>query len=180
VQGHHVGARVAPQDWKVKKITVEMENIEAVSVVENQFHEPDVMRERLATLWIAPKRLWATWHEPSPGLRVAARIERHLVPLADQLFGQVRNNPLRTTVKERRNAFIERSNLRDAHENNSGGRQSIATRADLLAFYVVKCDLAIRLPRPRNEWLFCIESTGECRSAPSCRDRPLAGLPSKV
>jgi hypothetical protein len=92
-----------------------MENIEAVSVAENQLHEPDVMGKRLAAVWITPERLRATCHEPCARLRIAARIERHLVPLADQLFGQVRNNPLGTSVKERRNAFIERSNLRDAH-----------------------------------------------------------------
>ena len=98
VKGCHVGAWVTPQNWKVEKITVEMENIEAVSVAENQLHESDVMGERLATMWIAPERLRATRHQPRLCLRITAGKKCDLVSLAHQLFGQVRNNPLRASV----------------------------------------------------------------------------------
>ena len=113
-------------------------------------------------------------------MRIAAGKKRDLVTLPDQLFGQVRDHPLRAAVKERRNAFIERGNLRDAHENRLARSVRNATRADDPDSTSVASGLAIRLPRPSIERLFWIELVrSSLKEAASCRDSPQAGMPSK-
>jgi hypothetical protein len=47
--------------------------------------------------------------------RVAAGEQGYFVPLPDKFFRQIGDDPLRTTISLRRNAFVERRYLCDAH-----------------------------------------------------------------
>jgi len=116
VQGRHARTGEAPQDREVEKVAMKMKDVKAVALPEHELHKPNVVGECLANLFVTPECFRATRHESSRGLRVAAGEERDLVTLADHLFSQVRNHPLRAAVKFRRNAFIERGNLGDPHE----------------------------------------------------------------
>ena len=53
--------------------------------------------------------------EPRRGARPAGRIERHVVALLDQRFGEERDDALGAAVFSRRDAFAQGRNLRDPH-----------------------------------------------------------------
>ena len=51
VQGRDARAWVAPQQREVQVVAVEVDDVEAGDVVEDQLHQPDVVRQRLAAVW---------------------------------------------------------------------------------------------------------------------------------
>ena len=99
--------------------------------------------------------------------------------LPDHLFGQVRDHPLRAAVEVRRNAFVERGNLRDPHENTRGaGERSSQSRSgsfysldapSLFAFHVRRSTGYSEIEPPG------VSVTGRRRlaivPAPDCRAR---------
>ena len=56
-------------------------------------------------------------HEPRLRLRVAAREQRDVVTLRDELVGEPRDDTLGSAVVLRRNALVQRSDLSDAHSS---------------------------------------------------------------
>ena len=53
--------------------------------------------------------------EPGTGPGIAARKQGHAVPSANELFREMRNDPLRATVQFRGYRLEERGNLSDLH-----------------------------------------------------------------
>lgn len=64
-----------------------------------QYHQ--VVRESILTLGIKPQRPLASWSQPRLGLRISARKQRHLMPLTDQFFREIRHHTLSAAIKLR-------------------------------------------------------------------------------
>ena len=89
--------------------------------VEISFPAPDpikhhqVIDKRIFDPVIAPERHLTTRLQGCSSARIAAGKQCHLVPLPDQLFGQVGDDTLATAIEPRRTTFVQRSDLRDSH-----------------------------------------------------------------
>src|SRR5437763_9818606 len=90
--------------------------------VEISFPAPDpiehhqVIDKRILDPLIAPERHFTARLQGCSGARIAAGEQCHLVPLPDQLFGQVGDDTLATTIEPRRTTFVQRGDLRDSHD----------------------------------------------------------------
>src|SRR5262245_9798559 len=78
--GRHVWARMPPQHRELQIVAVEMDDVEAGHVLEDQFYQTHVMRRRLMAFAVAPQGLRAGRDQPRIRLRVAAGEQRDLMP----------------------------------------------------------------------------------------------------
>ena len=90
---------------------MEVNHVEPGDIGKDQFHQPDMLRQRLPAARIAPECAGTPGDEPRPRLRIAAGEQGHFVPQPHQLFGQVGDDALRPAVEFRRHAFKERERL---------------------------------------------------------------------
>ena len=128
VQGRDARAGAAPQQREVQVVAVEVDDVEAGDVLEDQLHQPDVVRQRLPAVRVAPQGPRAGGDQLRRCLRVAAGEQRDLVPQPHQLFGQVGDDTLRAAVQLRRHALIQRGDLCDSHDDSPVA--NMALRAD--------------------------------------------------
>ena len=84
---------------------MKMDDVEMARLAEDQFHQPDMVRQRLAALGVAPQGALAARHQARAGYRIAAGKQRDVVALPYQLLRQVADHPLRAAIQLRRNAF---------------------------------------------------------------------------
>src|SRR6516165_6132845 len=84
-----------------------------------QYHQ--VVRESILTLGIKPQRPSASWSQPRLGLRISARKQRHLMPLADQFFRKIRHHPLSAAIELWWTTLTQRGDLRDSHSSRASG-----------------------------------------------------------
>ena len=96
-------------------IDVEVDEVEVGRLLKNLLQEDDVMGELVRTPIIEAQPLWARCHETSARYRIAAGEERHLMALADQGLGQIRDYTLSASVGARGYRFVKRGHLGDAH-----------------------------------------------------------------
>ena len=92
----------------------DVEFLRALSYLVNHHHE---VRRGVAHRTIEAKRTVATRSQLGAGDGVPARKERHIVSKPDKFFRQVGNDPFGAAVETRRNAFYQRGNLCDFHND---------------------------------------------------------------
>ena len=95
---------------------MKVENVELIGSPAYPVEHPQVIDERVLDLAVEPQGVIATRFQHRGRLRIAAREQRHLVSVPNQLVGDVGDDPLGATVEPRRTAFVERRNLRDFHD----------------------------------------------------------------
>jgi hypothetical protein len=116
VKRRYRAANKVLDDREVQNIDVEVENIELVSVPTHLIEHHDVVRDMIANPRVQTLCGLGARNQLGAGLRVAACEQRHLMPLGNQLLGQVRYDTLRSTIEARRAAFGKWSNLRNFHQ----------------------------------------------------------------
>src|SRR5262245_20648896 len=115
MESRHIWARMPPQQGELQIVAVEMDDVEAGYVLEDQFYQTHVMRSRLMAFAVAPQGLRTGLDQPRIRLRVAAGEQRDLMPQPDQFLGQIGDDPLRPPIQLRGDAFVKRGDLRDSH-----------------------------------------------------------------
>jgi|SRR6516164_4864380 len=90
-----------------------------------QYHQ--VVRESILTLGIKPQRPLASWSQPRLGLRISARKQRHLMPLTDQFFREIRHHTLSAAIKLRWTTLTRRGDLRDSQASRASPALEVAT-----------------------------------------------------
>ena len=102
------------EHWKVKKIGVEMQNIEvsdaSAHLVQHHQMGGDI---RLESAAIEPNGLFAPDDKIRLGCRVGARKQRYLVAKVDERLAEVGNNSFCATIEHRRHGLVQGGNLRD-------------------------------------------------------------------
>ena len=78
---------------------MKMDDVEMVRLAKDQFHQPDMVRQRLAALGIAPESAFAARRQPCAGYRIAAGKQRDVVAPPYQFFRQVAHHPLRAAIQ---------------------------------------------------------------------------------
>src|SRR5260370_5210560 len=111
VQRRHGRRPMVAQQGKVDVVAVEMDDVEMARLPEDQFHQPDMVRQRLAALWVPPKGTFAARHQRCAGYRISAGNQRNVVALPYQLFRQIAHDPLRAANQPRRACFAYSGNL---------------------------------------------------------------------
>src|ERR1700761_6497725 len=100
----------------MKRINMEMKNVEIICALAHHVHHQRVMRNDIGGKVVQSKSATTTGNETGRGDRVRTCKQRNVVAQAHELFSQISNDPLGTTIQARRNAFDERCNLRNFHE----------------------------------------------------------------
>src|ERR1700722_1280092 len=98
---------------------MKVNHVKLSCLAKNQFHQPDMVRQRLATIRITPESALASGNESRRGFGVAASEQGDVVAQAHQLFSQVGNDALGPAVQFRRNALIERRYLCNTHNRSN-------------------------------------------------------------
>src|SRR5689334_19848448 len=75
--------------------------------------EQYVVRHLVDAVLVEPEAAVRDGDETRVGVRATRSEERHVVALADELFGQIRDDALRAPVVLGRDALVQRSHLRD-------------------------------------------------------------------
>jgi hypothetical protein len=100
-------------------IDVEVQQIEFRGAPVHPVEHPHVMGDRVAHAGIEPQRARHAGNESSGGQRILAGEQRDVMAEANQLLGQIGNNPLRTAIESWRDALHQRRDLCDFHANLS-------------------------------------------------------------
>src|SRR5487761_392248 len=108
------GHRAMPREREMNAVGMAMDYVEEIGPRENGLDEERVQRGCGGRLAAEAHRAVAYCHELGRRARVAAREERHPMPLPDQLFREIRDHALRAAVELWRNALVERRYLSDA------------------------------------------------------------------
>jgi hypothetical protein len=99
----------------MKVICVKVQDIEFIGATPHAIEHDQMMDERVVALAVEPQGAAAARFQSSRRLGIAACKQSHIVPEADQLFGEIGHHPLGPAVHPWRAAFIERSDLRNLH-----------------------------------------------------------------
>src|ERR1700741_3285783 len=97
-----------------------------------RFQHSDVVGELVDALGVQSQSPRTDGYQIRVGERVSAGEQRNFMPLSNQFFGQVRDNPFCSSIQFWRDTLIQRRNLRDSHKNNS---------PDLCTFGWDRCEL---------------------------------------
>ena len=99
----------------VQDVDMEVEGVELIGEGPDAVEHDDVGRNRILYARVQPQCGFAEGDEPGGGAGVAAGKQRHVVTLPHQLLGQIGDDALGASVKARRAAFVQGSDLRDFH-----------------------------------------------------------------
>src|SRR5207244_8480437 len=99
VERGHARAAPAPREGEMRVVGVEVDDVERLDLTVNELELEHVRREGVNTTRVEPQRARARSDEPGARARVAARKQRDLVPLADELLREVGDDPLRPAVE---------------------------------------------------------------------------------
>jgi len=102
-------------------VGVEMDHVVLRRAAEHLLHQHEVQRQRLRMAMVEPQRALPYREQLRGGGGIAAREQRHPMPGAHELFGQVGHDALGTAVQPRWNTFIQGRHLCDA-QLTAGGR----------------------------------------------------------
>jgi hypothetical protein len=83
----------------MKKVPVEMNNVERVSGARHTIEKNQMVGERISVLRIEAQRAVARGFKYRIGPRVATGKQGYLVPLTNQLFREIRYYSLRAPIK---------------------------------------------------------------------------------
>ena len=106
VHGRYCLVRALGQEGQVQVIGVAMNNVEIRCPAPHLIEHHQVIDKRILDPLIAPECHLAPRIQGCGGARIAAGEQCHLVPLPDQLFGQVGDDTLATTIEPRRTTFV--------------------------------------------------------------------------
>ena len=87
VQGRDARAWVAPQQGEMQVVAVEVDDIEAGGVLEDQIQQPDVVWQRLMATLVMPQGPGASRDQLRVRLRVTAGEQRDFVSQPHELLG---------------------------------------------------------------------------------------------
>ena len=96
-------------------IGVTMNDVEISCPAPDPIEHHQVIDKRILDPVIAPERHLAARLQRRRRAGIATGEQCHLVSLPNQLFGQVGDDTLATTIEPRRTTFVQRSDLRDSH-----------------------------------------------------------------
>src|SRR5271156_3334240 len=91
---------------KVQIVDMEVDHVEALRAAIDLIQHDDVVGQRIPAAGVQPQRPFARRYQLRVSHRVAAGEQSNLVSLPDQLFGQVRNYSLGSSIEKRWCAFI--------------------------------------------------------------------------
>ena len=100
---------------QVQAIDVEMHHVERAGILRQALQHHDLVGERRAARLVEAQRLRAAGAQLGARLRIAARVERHIVAQRHQLLGQIGDDALGPAIEFRRHAFGQGRNLGDLH-----------------------------------------------------------------
>jgi hypothetical protein len=98
---------------------VEVQHVEILGAAPHLLHHQHVWRDHVVNRGIQTQGARPHFVQTSRGDRVATGEQRHLVSERNQLLCQVRHHPLGAAVELRRDGFVQRSDLRNAHRRDS-------------------------------------------------------------
>jgi len=96
-------------------VQVRVDHVELVRALERLLQHHDVTRDRLGLARVEPQRARAAGYELRAGARVTGGEQGQRVALGHQRLGQPRHHALGSAVAIRRNGFVQRRDLCDAH-----------------------------------------------------------------
>jgi hypothetical protein len=103
------------QQREVQVIRVKVYDVELPGLAANQFHQPDVVWQRLPAIRIAPKGTLTSRRQGCAGLGIATGEQGDIMAELNQFFGEPGNNSFRSAIEFRRHAFVEWRYLCDSH-----------------------------------------------------------------
>src|SRR6266487_4564319 len=115
MQGCDVRNQRAPREWKVQVVDMVMNHIELVRALRYLLQHQNVVRHPIDAAIAQAKRAAAWSNEPRSRYRVTAREQSHVVPLANQFLGKIRNDPFGPSIMFRRHTLGKRRYLCDSH-----------------------------------------------------------------
>src|SRR6478672_958513 len=114
----------------MKLVDMEVQNVKILGAVAHAVKHQHVVGNRIVDIGIEPERRRNAADELRASDGVTAGEQGHLVPHPHQLFGQVRNDTLGSTIEPRRHALHERRDLSNFHIHSS--RNSAHPRCALI------------------------------------------------
>ncbi len=105
----------APRNGEMEVVDVPVDDVVVVRVGIDALQLDDAVRQRVDHVLVQAQRPRNAGDQARARLRIAARVERDFVALADELLGQVRDDALGAAVEGRGHALGERRHLCDAH-----------------------------------------------------------------
>jgi len=119
MKGRHRPAADTAGEREMQQIEVEMDDVELVGALHHLLDEHDVVGNGIGDRGIEAQGRLAGADEFGRGDGIAARKERDVVFLTNQLFGQIGDDALGATIEPGRYAFEKGGNLRDPHREIS-------------------------------------------------------------
>jgi hypothetical protein len=93
-----------------------MEDVELVGVFADAIEHKHIIGNWIQYVRIEPQRGRYTWYEARRCDGVTTREKGHIVTKANELFGEIGDDPFSSTIRSRRHALDERCDLGDLHE----------------------------------------------------------------
>jgi hypothetical protein len=100
----------------MKLIDMEMQDVELVGAFADAIEHKHIVGNWIANVRIKPQCGRCTGYEAGGGNGVATGEKSHIVTKANELFGEIRDDPFSSTIFSRRHALDERCDLGDLHE----------------------------------------------------------------
>src|SRR5262249_35560128 len=129
MQRGHTAARMTPRPWEMQIVAVEMHDVEVTNLLDDALEQDQMVREHVDASSVQAQGAGADGDEFRGRLRVAGGKQRHLVPLSDEFFSEIRDDTLGSAIKLRRNALVEGRNNCDFHRSslpNGSSRESLS------------------------------------------------------
>src|ERR1700733_1054242 len=115
MESSYAGQRTIAGQREMHVIDMEMNDIEFGSHTHHVIQHGDVMGQMVDGIFTEPERSLCCGNELRGSLRVSAGEQSYLMALRDQLFGQERNDPFRTSIHFRWNTLIQGGYLGNFH-----------------------------------------------------------------
>jgi hypothetical protein len=115
VQGGQRPVGQVVEQGEVVAVEMKMKNVELVGHLPHGGKHGEMRRQVPGLLLVQPQGDVPAGHELRPGLAVAAREQRDVMPALDQSIGKMSHNTLRPAVEFRRDGFVKGSDLSDTH-----------------------------------------------------------------
>ena len=109
-----IGSR--PKQREMKLIDMKMQDVELVGAFADAIEHKHIVGNWIAYVRIKPQCGRYTGYEAGRGDGVATGEKSHIVTKANELFGEIRDDPFSSTICSRRHALDERCYLGDLHE----------------------------------------------------------------
>src|SRR5260221_3344381 len=115
VKCSHGRDRQTRADREVQIVDVKVDDIEFLGVAEHELQHANMMGQLIHAVLAQTEEMLGRGDQPGASNGITTGEQGYVMSLTNQLFRQVRDNPLGSTVILGRDTFIERRNLRDLH-----------------------------------------------------------------